>query len=91
MNERENCAPKYKVGDWVTIVTDLEQRRHSPGINGDMLALQGQTFRVRYAPKFNGGTYALEGTGWSWTEDWFEEPADIKDFEESEFLSVFEV
>lgn len=89
MNEK--YTPKYNVGDWVTIVTDLEQRRHSPGINSDMLALQGRSFRVIHAPKFNGGTYALEGTGWSWTEDWFEEPADIKDFEESEFLSVFEV
>lgn len=89
MNEK--YAPKYKVGDWVTIVTDLNQRAHSPGINGDMLAHQGQTFRVKHVPKYNGGTYALEGIGWSWTEDWFEEPVDMKDVEESELLSVFEV
>ena len=89
MNEK--YTPKYKVGDWVTIVTDLEQRRHAPGVNGDMLALQGQTFRVRRAPIVKGDVYSLEGTGWSWAEDWLEKPVDMKDVEESELLSMFEV
>lgn len=88
---------KFKVGDVVTIVTDLEQRDHPPGVATEMLKCQGKSYTIRVAPTKGCNYYKLlddehEASGWSWAEDWFEEAyPELNDIEESDLMSMFEV
>ena len=87
---------KFKAGDVVTIVTDLEQRVHPPGVATEMLMCQGKSYTVKDVPTKRCNYYKLfdsehKASGWSWAEDWFEEPyPELNDIEESDFMSVFE-
>ena len=82
-------ANKFQVGDIVRIVKDLNKRKHSPGINSDMLKQVGKEFVISEVPGIHTDYYHLKDNGWSWTEDWLEqaypEPEDIN---ESELLSM---
>lgn len=83
--------PKFKVGDTVQIITDLDRHQHAPGINGDMRNLQGTLTTVRRAPSMQGGYYTLENNTWSWAEDWLDYPyPEIEDIQESDFMLMFE-
>lgn len=82
--------PKFKVGDTVQIITDLDRHKHAPGINNDMRKLQGTLTTVVRAPSIQGGYYSLENNTWSWAEDWLDYPyPEIEDIQESDFMSMF--
>ena len=88
---------KFKVGDIVTIATDLEQKVHPPGVTTEMLTCQGKSYTIRSVPTKSCNFYTLlddehMASGWSWAEDWFEEPyPELNDIEESDLMSMFEV
>lgn len=83
--------PKFKAGDKVQIVMDLDDRQHSPGINDEMRAMRGMICTVRRSPGLKGSWYMLEECGWSWAEDWLDYPyPEIEDIQESDFMLMFE-
>ena len=85
----------FNVGDRVKIQRNLAHKRFSgdPGLNNDMLAMQGKEYSIREVVKgVDHNYYHLVDAGWTWVEEWLElafEDAKLEEVEENDFMELF--
>lgn len=84
---------KFEIGDEVVVSYGFHEKRHpgDPGINDDMLAMQGNKYIIkdRYMTSNGYETYYLENASWSWDGNWLEFANEMNDVEEEDILNVF--
>ena len=79
---------KFKIGDRVTVIRNLEGHRHpgDPGINQDMIDSEGKTLTIK---EVFGNRYKVEENWWTWIGEWFVPEQQFVDIKESELMNLF--
>lgn len=73
MIEGLEIIDKYKVGDVVTVRSDLEycQGYGANAVNGDMMNYRGQEVTIKSIVNESRGQYTIEEADWTWTTEMF--------------------